>query len=548
MTLIQTLVKKLNENKAELKSAFGTILIDECHHVPAKSFRDVVHQLSPYYQYGLTATPLRKNNDEKLLFSYLGEIISEIKPHQIETFKKARLIVRNTNLDVPFNSKTDRFETLSKILIHDSERNNLILKDIYLELQHGRKIVIITERTEHIDVLYQYLKSRYEVIAISGNDSNAEQNIKWKTIKEGNYQAIITTGQYFGEGTDVKDISCLFLVYPFSFKGKLIQYIGRVQRSEINPIIYDYRDKHISYLNKLFLKRNSHYRNLDRKATLFDDLENSTQNIQKSNTINKTIRVAINGLDFHYGMVCFSYTHNLTKEPILFEIENEEIQPEFEVLKPYFSKVLQSKFISVHIQIELENHIIVSQLATSKNIDQINKEIIENFKFQFTERNFIKGRKTLKNDVEHEKLAKQLEYFIDSEDNLLDSILKNSKYLHSKQLNYLAKHHDYTRMKIRYALHPFSFVFLLMGELKNHIILETLDTKEATYVWHCNKDTILFKEELKLINEKLNFIRTKGRESFLENKPKNFSKIIHDYNKNSEAFYIWKNALEERIL
>ncbi|MGJ8744300.1 hypothetical protein [Polaribacter sp.] len=89
--------------------------------------------------------------------------------------------------------------------------------------------------------------------------------------------------QFFGEVIDIKDISGLFLVYPFAFKGKLIQYIGRVQRSELTPIIYDYRDKQISYLNKLFLKRNTYYRNLDRQATLFDDLNETTElNSKKS--------------------------------------------------------------------------------------------------------------------------------------------------------------------------------------------------------------------------------------------------------------------------
>jgi superfamily II DNA or RNA helicase len=90
-------------------------------------------------------------------------------------------------------------------------------------------------------------------------------------LKEGNYQVLITTGQFFGEGSDLQNANCLFLVYPFSFEGKLIQYIGRVQRSEVTPTIYDYKDIKIDYLNKLFLKRNTYYRKIDRQATLFDE-------------------------------------------------------------------------------------------------------------------------------------------------------------------------------------------------------------------------------------------------------------------------------------
>ncbi|WP_241461452.1 DEAD/DEAH box helicase [Aquimarina macrocephali] len=547
IALIQSLTKKITNTDEKIIDAFGTIIIDECHHIPAKSFREVIHKLSPYYQYGLTATPFRKNSDEKLLFVYLGDIISEIKSQDIDRYKKARIKIRETNLNVPFNSKTDHFETLSKILIHDSERNKLILKDIQNVLDNGRKVVIITERKEHIQVLYQYLKNHYEIIHISGDDSTSSRNSKWKSIEQGNYQGIITTGQFFGEGTDIKSVSCLFLVYPFSFKGKLIQYIGRVQRSELTPIIYDYRDKQISYLNKLFLKRNTHYRNLDRQASLFDDIEETFEAKPKlQDDIDKAIKVAISDLDFHYGMVCFSYKLS-EHTSIQFEIENEEMQPEFEVLKPYFSKVLNSKSITVQIQIGFEENVIVSQLAISKDINRINKELIDSVKFQFVEQHFIKNGKS-KNEEGIEETPKTIGSFYGSEDKLLEDILKNSSYAHHKQLLYLAKHHQYQRLKIRFVLYPFSFVFLLEGQQNYHIVLETLDTKEATYIWYLSKETSQFKKELELINQKLNWIRNNGRQSFLETKSKNFSKIIHDYSQNKKGFYKWKNALEERLI
>lgn len=547
VALIQTLTKKLSdENVAEkLVSAFGTIIIDECHHIPAKSFREVIHQLSPYYQYGLTATPFRKGNDEKLLFVYLGNIISEIKPQEVEHYKKARVVIQETKLNVPFNSKTDHFETLSKILVHDSERNKLILIDVQNELNSGRKAVIITERKEHIQTLYQYLKNQYEVIPISGDDNAMSRSMKWKSIQQGNYQAIITTGQFFGEGVDIQSISCLFLVYPFAFKGKLIQYIGRVQRSELTPVIYDYWDKQIPYLNKLFLKRNSYYRNLDRQATLFDDFKETVETIT-NNDIDKVIRVAIDDLDFHYEMVCFLYKSS-NGASLAFEIENEEMQPEFEVLKPYFSQVLNSKSITVRVQIGFENDKVVSQLATSEDIDHINKEIVDSVKFQFIEQNFIR-RVKLGNEEGIEETPKTIGSFFGSEENLLESLLKNSNYVHHRQLLYLSKRHQHKRLKIRFVLSPFSFVFLLEGEQKCHVVLETLDTKEATYIWHLPKEHSLFKIELERINQKLNWIRNNGRQSFLETKSENFSRIIHDYSEDKKGFYKWKNALEERLV
>ncbi len=83
-------------------------------------------------------------------------------------------------------------------------------------------------------------------------------------------------------------------------KGKLIQYIGRVQRSELTPIIYDYRDIKIPYLNRIFLKRNTYYRHLDREATLFDDLDEFQNTTKDSVKIEKTIRISIEQLNFHF--------------------------------------------------------------------------------------------------------------------------------------------------------------------------------------------------------------------------------------------------------
>ena len=223
---IQSLSVEIGKSEGkDILNVFGLIIIDECHHIPAQTFRTTISKLNSFYLYGLTATPFRKYNDGKLIFIHLGEVIADIKTQDIGNLKQPKVIIRNTQLDVPFNSKTDKFEILSKILIHDSARIKLILQDIVIELNKGNKVVIITERKEHIDSLHQYLKQRFEVVTLSGEDSENSRSIKWKLLNKGNYQAVITTGQFFGEGTDLQNASCLFLVYPFSFEGKLIQYI-----------------------------------------------------------------------------------------------------------------------------------------------------------------------------------------------------------------------------------------------------------------------------------------------------------------------------------
>lgn len=257
-------------------------------------------------------------------------------------------------------------------------------------------------------------------------------------MQEGNFQALMTTGQYFGEGSDLDTINSLFLVYPFSFKGKLIQYIGRVQRSEITPTIYDYRDIKIDYLNKLFLKRNVYYRKINKQATLFDELEEVLVEKNPIRKIEKTIKVPIMDLEFHYGNVAFNYTDNELKINIDFEIENSEIRPEFEVLKPYFIKALKSKIISVELFVEFENDSVVSQLATSKEIEYINKEIVENVKFQFLNRDVIgKVPKLKQNLLTSDEIQDHQNIFTNSEEILAQILQKILKVVFRQEFLFL---------------------------------------------------------------------------------------------------------------
>lgn len=546
VAMIQSLAKEIEKNENDIQNAFGTVIIDECHHVPAETFRDTIGKLNTYYQYGLTATPFRKYNDGKLIFIHLGETIAELKPEEIGDRSQPKIIVRNTELDIPFNSKTDKFETLSKMLIHDSSRNKLILHDIISELKAGKKVAVITERKEHIDALYQFLKQSYETITLSGDDSEVNRNAKWKGLKQGNFQALITTGQYFGEGSDLNNIQSLFLVYPFSFEGKLIQYIGRVQRSEVTPTIYDYRDYKIDYLNKLFLKRNTYYRKIEKLPTLFDDptLESDEKSAL---TVDKKVKIPIDGLDFRYGTIAFRSKIEDTNSEIEFEIENLEVRPEFDVLKPYFSKHLRSKTVSVNIFVEFENGKIVSQLATSEDIEKINREIVEGVKFRFLN-NIISSRKIIgKNLLDIKQVQESNGTFYNSAEELFEDALKSSSVKHYQQLRYLADKHEGSVLKLRFILSPFSFVFLISGEEYYHLVLETLDTEEATYIWNFPKVRNELPGYLKQVDENLNIIRNKGRQKFLQNPPSNFNRVLHDYSEKRKGFIVWRDILEERL-
>lgn len=252
---------------SEIKNKFGTIIIDECHHVPAKTFREVVTQMNPRFIYGLTATPTRKHNDEKLIYAYIGDIVAKMENQSDLSLAKTaknpiQVEEKTTKLAIPFRFKTDYFNLLAKVISFDTSRNQIIVEDILNQIKNGKKILVLSERKEHLEILGLYLKGKCEIIMISGDDSAAKRVIKLKQIESGHYQAILSTGQFFGEGIDIRGITCLILAFPFSFEGKLAQYIGRMRDVGEQKLIIDYRDQRIPFLEKQFKQRHHFYKKM----------------------------------------------------------------------------------------------------------------------------------------------------------------------------------------------------------------------------------------------------------------------------------------------
>ncbi len=551
IALIQSLQKELDKPECTIRDAFGLVIVDECHHIPSNSFRNTITSIKAYYIYGLTATPFRKYNDGRLIFIHLSDVIAELKPQELTKSQTVKIIIRKTELFVPFNSKTDRFETLSNILIHDSARNTQIVNDIAHEVDKGKKVIVLTERKEHIETLNLFLKQKYETVTLSGDDSDSSRKYKMSLLTQGNYQILLTTGQLFGEGTDLTNASCLFLVYPFTFKGKMVQYIGRVQRGELSPTIYDYHDVKIEYLNKMFLKRNTYYRKLQKYAQQFDDSQDENSATDQSLKIDKTLQVPIEDIEFRYGSFCVKYKVVELNQELDFEVENDTIRPEFEVLKPFLSKKHKKKYFDVRICAEIENGNLISQIAYSPDLEAITQNVIEGLKFSFVTKNYLGKAPRL--DIENNILdAKQLQtissiQLFDSEQELLDCILQDRTAKHFRNIKYLAANHVASVLKIRFTLSPFAFVFLLQGENLFHVVLETLDTEEATYIWHTVKDEISLREKLREIDQYITCIRISGRQAFLASNPLNFTRLQHDYSDERKGFVVWKSSLEELL-
>lgn len=153
--------------------------------------------MNPKYLYGLTATPKRKHNDEKLIYVFIGDIIAQMAVSDVpfhETKVAAytpEVLIRSTSLEVPFKFTTDHFQLLAKIISCDTGRNRLIVEDVLNEIGNNKKVLVLSERKEHLEILNMYLKNKCETIVISGDDSARSRKSKLAQIESGHYQVIL---------------------------------------------------------------------------------------------------------------------------------------------------------------------------------------------------------------------------------------------------------------------------------------------------------------------------------------------------------------------
>lgn len=255
-----------------IKNDFGFVIVDECHHVPANTFSTVVKQFPAKYILGLTATTFRKDKLEKLMYLYISDQVvtavrdNQVKSKESEPIVKTELITRKTQFQS--NDKLEDFQEASRLVISDVKRNDQIASDIAAVLITGAKCLVLTERLEHCETLLELVRQKAKGIhaAIATGIMTKKQRERIaKRMNQEQFQLLIATGKLIGEGFDWPAVSHLFLAFPFSWKGKLIQYVGRVQRcceGKTNAIVHDYFDDQIPMLKLMYFKRLRTYRSM----------------------------------------------------------------------------------------------------------------------------------------------------------------------------------------------------------------------------------------------------------------------------------------------
>ena len=242
---------------------YGMVIVDECHHVSSVSFEQVLLQVTATYVYGLTATPIRKDGHQPIIFMQCGKIrfISDAKSQMENQGFKRLLIPRFTTFrNITSDSKT--YVQITQDLSEDEVRNEFIIEEVKTAIQNGRTPLVLTTRTAHVRVLAQMLIPFADhVIQLVGADSAKEKRLALQNLQSMSTSeslVIVATGKYVGEGFDYPRLDTLFLTMPIAWKGNVEQYAGRLHREYAGKTevrIYDYVDIHVPLCDSMYRKR-----------------------------------------------------------------------------------------------------------------------------------------------------------------------------------------------------------------------------------------------------------------------------------------------------
>ena len=239
---------------ADILHQFGLVIYDEVHHTGSRVDSQALLKTSAEYTIGLSATPERSDDMTKVINWHVGDILYEMEKKYNYRVLVKKIFFRST--DALFIEKkmyfqgrfapshTKMIENLTKI----KTRNQLIVNFIDVLKGMGRKILILSYRVEHLELLKGMIDAKIEADKEShiynsyyymGKTKRTE-----KDMAEKDGHIIFATMQLAEEGLDIAHLDTIIFALPVSIQkdkkisGKikssktLIQSIGRILRND----------------------------------------------------------------------------------------------------------------------------------------------------------------------------------------------------------------------------------------------------------------------------------------------------------------------------
>ena len=265
--MLQSLSNK--EYDTTLWDEFGLCVFDECHHLSAEVFSNIMINIVTNYNLGLSGTMERKDGLSKVFHHFIGPVIHKEKTDiTCEVMVKA---IKIKNEEIFENVKTDtRGNPLYSLIINElnyEKRNNTIINIIKNELllNNNQQIMILSQTKNILDILYKKI-NEFELSVGFYIGGMKEEKLKENETKK----IILGTYSMASEGLYIKTLTTLIMVTP---KSDVCQSVGRILRSKHStPLVIDIIDSHIILKNQ-YKKRVMYYKSKNYKIKEYNNEE-----------------------------------------------------------------------------------------------------------------------------------------------------------------------------------------------------------------------------------------------------------------------------------
>ena len=242
---------------------YGMLVVDECHHVSAVNFERILKYANARYVYGLTATTIRKDGHQPIIFMQCGPVrYSADAKAQMASQSFARFLVPRFTSYRELADEKSTYVRMIRKMAEDENRNRLIIDDVLAVLKEGGSPIVLTCLTDHVGILANALAVNCKhVVTLVGSESAKQKRLKIKYLQNmppSEPLVIVATGKYVGEGFDYPRLDTLFLALPVSWKGIIAQYAGRLHREypgKKEVLIYDYIDIRVPMCDVMYKRR-----------------------------------------------------------------------------------------------------------------------------------------------------------------------------------------------------------------------------------------------------------------------------------------------------
>jgi superfamily II DNA or RNA helicase len=240
---------------------YGYVIVDECHSLGAPSTEAAIRQVAVSRWLGLTATPYRADQMDDIITMQCGPI-----RHTMTSADTAvrELIVHETEFTTEeWGADGPSIQAIYGELASDATRNAKITNDISAAYREGRTCLALSNRIEHVETIAKVLRDAEVLTFTLHGQLKPKERIAVRTeitALDGETPfVLIATDKIAGEGFDLPQLDTLFLTMPISFKGRVVQQLGRVTRVNRETLlpaqVHDYHDTHVPLFDRMFRKR-----------------------------------------------------------------------------------------------------------------------------------------------------------------------------------------------------------------------------------------------------------------------------------------------------